>query len=131
MADREQERTRVTREEWAKRVERWRESGLTCAEFSAELGINARTLTYWKWVLGKEARGEKRTWPKRQGPSSRAKRAPTTIAPAESRGLIEIQVAPSSDARIELELRSGRRLRIPAGFDPQGLKQLLDLLEAR
>jgi hypothetical protein len=131
MADREQERTRVTREEWAKRVERWRDSGLTCAEFSAELGINPRTLTYWKWVLGKEARGEKRAWPRRKGQSSRAMRAPPTIAPAESRGLIEIQVAPSSDVRIELELGGGRRLRIPAGFDPQGLKKLLDMLEAR
>jgi hypothetical protein len=130
MAEREQERARVRREEWAKRVERWGESGLTCAEFAAELGINARTLTYWKWVLGKEARGERRTWPKRQGRSSSAPKAAKATA-TESSGLIEIQVASPSDARIELELCGGRRLRIPAGFDAKGLKQLLDLLEAR
>ena len=53
-----QARSRVAREEWAKRVERWRESGLTSAEFAAELGINPRTLTYWKWVLGREARAK-------------------------------------------------------------------------
>jgi hypothetical protein len=61
-----QRRVRVGREEWAKRVQRWRDSGLTCAEFAAELGINPRTLTYWKWVLEKEARGEKRAWPARK-----------------------------------------------------------------
>src|SRR5207248_3237360 len=70
MGDHEQERGRVSREEWTKRVERWRESGLTCAEFAAELGINPRTLTYWKWMFAKEARGEKRAWPKREARSS-------------------------------------------------------------
>lgn len=51
-----QKRARVEREEWAKRVERWRDSGLKAAEFAAELGINPRTLT----VLGvdAQARGE-------------------------------------------------------------------------
>ena len=47
-------RARVEREEWAKRVERWRSSGLTTAAFSAELGINPRTLTYWAWMLKRE-----------------------------------------------------------------------------
>lgn len=120
----------MTREEWAKRVERWGESGLTCAEFAAELGINPRTLTYWKWVFGKEARGERRAWQKRQGRSSSALKAAKATT-TESSGLIEIQVASPNDVRIELELRGGRRLRIPAGFDAKGLKQLLDLLEAR
>jgi hypothetical protein len=130
MADREPERRRATREDWAKRVERWGESGLTCAEFAAELGINPRTLTYWKWILAKEARGEKRVWPKRRPRSlsaMKAAKAPTST----SSSLIEIQVAAPSDARIELELRGGRRLRIPAGFDAGGLKRLIELLEAR
>jgi transposase len=65
-----QTRSRVAREEWAKRVERWRDSGLKCAEFAAEVGINPRTLTYWKWVLGKEARGEKRAWPSQKPPQT-------------------------------------------------------------
>jgi hypothetical protein len=44
---------RATREIWAKRVERWAESGLTAAEFAGEADINARTLTFWKWRLGR------------------------------------------------------------------------------
>ncbi len=51
---------RTSREEWAKRVERWRDSGLTAAEFAAELGINAHSLSWWKWRLARGA-GETRT----------------------------------------------------------------------
>ncbi len=32
------------REQWAKRVERWKDSGLTAKEFAAETGINAQSL---------------------------------------------------------------------------------------
>ncbi|MEO0460857.1 MAG: hypothetical protein AAF219_08435, partial [Myxococcota bacterium] len=48
---------RESREVWAKRVERWQDSGLTAREFSAELGINHRTLTFWKYKLKQQARG--------------------------------------------------------------------------
>lgn len=33
---------KATRAEWAKRVERWKDSGLTAAEYAAETGINVR-----------------------------------------------------------------------------------------
>ena len=57
-----QKRTRVSRDEWAKRVERWRDSGLTTAEFAAELGINPHSVTYWAWALKREAGGKMRVW---------------------------------------------------------------------
>ena len=126
-------RSRVAREEWAKRVERWRDSGLSCAEFAGELGVNARTLTYWKWMLNKEARGEKRVWPARKA------RAPRVLRPAASEppklppvvtGLVEVQAAPR-DGRFEIELGAGRRLRVPVSFDAVDLRRLLDVLEAR
>ncbi len=124
----EQERVRGNREEWAKRVERWRDSGLTTAEFAAEVGVNPRTLTYWKWLLGKEGRGEKRAWPKRDNDRATRSKAPEIAAPTP--GLIEIQVAATS-AWFEVELRGGQRLRIPAGFDAPTLCRLLDVLEVR
>jgi hypothetical protein len=55
MDEPKQKRTRVEREEWAKRVERWRDGDLTTAEFAAELGINPKTLTYSAWTLKREA----------------------------------------------------------------------------
>jgi hypothetical protein len=50
---------RVSREAWAKRVERWRDSGLSAAEYAAEIGVKAHTLSWWKWRLG--SGGEERT----------------------------------------------------------------------
>lgn len=42
-------------EVWAKRIERWRDSGLTATEFAAEVGVNAKSLSHWKWRLHKGA----------------------------------------------------------------------------
>ena len=129
----EQARSRVTREEWAKRVERWRDSGLSAAEFAAELGINPRTLVYWKYILGKEVRGERRVWPSRKAPTRRVARkvAVRTRAPSTATaGLVEVHAA-SRDERFELELGAGRRLRVPRTFDAAELRRLLDALEAR
>lgn len=47
---------KVDRAEWQKRVERWRDSGLSAKEFAAETGLKASTLSYWKWRLGAEQR---------------------------------------------------------------------------
>jgi DNA-binding transcriptional regulator YiaG len=44
---------KTTSAEWAKRVERWQDSGLTAKEFAAELNVNAGTLSYWKYKLRK------------------------------------------------------------------------------
>ena len=47
-------RTRVGRAEWQKRIERWKDSGLSAEQFAAELGINAGKLRYWKYSFDKE-----------------------------------------------------------------------------
>jgi transposase len=40
---------RADRDEWAKRVQRWQESGLTAREFADEFGLKATSLSFWKW----------------------------------------------------------------------------------
>lgn len=118
-------RTRVGREEWAKRVERWRDSGLTTAEFAAEVGISAKTLTYWAWTLKREATGEKRVWPKKKRPV-----ATPAAAGATARATTFVEVSSQVDQqRFEIEIR-GRRLHIPQGFDAQQLRSLLQVLES-
>src|SRR5437764_7112948 len=42
---------RASRDEWLKRVERWKESGPTAKEFADETGINAGTLQFWRYTL--------------------------------------------------------------------------------
>jgi len=99
---------RATREEWSKRVERWRESGLTAQEFAAELGVNARTLTYWKWMLTK-------------GRATRSKAPPTALS--------FVEMAPVARAEVfELELSGGVVVRVPHDFDAAALRRLLDVV---
>ena len=110
-----QKRARVEREEWAKRVERWRDSGLTTAEFATELGINPRTLTYWAWTLKREASGKKRIWStKTQKPVATRKAPVSRAAGVASLPFVEIK-SRASHARFELEVR-GRRLHIPTAL---------------
>jgi hypothetical protein len=108
---------RTSREEWRKRVERWKDSGLTAQQYASELGIKASTLQYWKHKLGK--------------PELMPGRKPGRAAQAHGLpSLIELQpIMAASSAAFELELGSGRRLRIPVGFDASALERLLTVLE--
>lgn len=111
---------RTARAEWAKRVERWADSGLTAKEFAAELGINPRSLVFWKWQLKRDARVMT------TGGDARPKRAPRRAK------VPMIELRPSiSETRIELELSGGRLLKIPATFDVESLRRLLAVLETR
>jgi hypothetical protein len=114
---------RTTRVEWAKRVERWADSGLTAKEFAAELGINSRSLVFWKWQLKRDAQGAAVI--EREPTRKMSRRGSVAKLP-----LVELR--PSlSETRIELELGAGRRLKIPAGFDVESLRRLLSVLETR
>ena len=95
------------REVWAQRVRRLEESDLTTAEFAAELGINPRTLTYWKWRLGKEQRAE--------SPRARsAKKSPTFVEVKP--GHEPTVVAPTP---IEIVLDAHVVVRVTRDFDPE------------
>ncbi len=108
---------RDTREVWAKRVERWVDSGLTAKEYAAETGLNANTLAHWRWKLGgavKEARRPAR-------PTFLEIVRPTEAAPTEA-GPLE---------RLEVVLRSGLRVLVPPRFDGDAVRRLVDALEVR
>lgn len=110
-------RTRVGRTEWQKRIERWKDSGLTAEQFAAELGINAGTLRYWKYAFDKE---------------SRSPAAPKIAsAPAKVADFVEVQPVVAQAATFELELGPERKLRIPAQFEAAALERLLAVLERR
>ena len=113
-------RARTSRAEWAKRVERWQDSGLSAAEFGAEFGVNPRTLTYWKWMLGREAAGS-------PAPRRRSRSAPKQTPDAP---FVEIRTSAPS-ATFELALANGRRLQIPTAFDASTLERLLAVLERK
>lgn len=106
---------RASRETWAKRIERWSESGLSATEFAQETGVNARTLTFWKWRLGRDARA------KRGG-------RPTfvEVIPAAVVGEVVADAEP-----LEVIVRDTVRIRVPSRCDLEAVRRLVAALEAR
>jgi transposase-like protein len=112
--------THTRRAEWQKRIERWRDSGLSAEQFAAELGINAGTLKYWKYRIGKEATG-----------SVAAEQKPRPSKAPRAASLVEVQATMITSSPFVLELGQDRRLQIPSRFDASALERLLSLLEHR
>lgn len=97
------------------------ESGLTASEYAAETGLNAHTLSWWKWRLGAGAEHTPR-------PRSRRARAVTTTAAP----LTFVEVTPPTPTEpFELILPTSIRIRVPPAFDAATLGRLLDVLEQR
>jgi hypothetical protein len=99
-------------------VERWRESGLSAEQYASELGINAGTLKFWKYQLGRPAA---KTSPVRSRTEVQSKELP----------LVEVRAAVTtpSATQIEHELSGGRWMRVQAAFEDAALKRLVRVLE--
>lgn len=103
---------RESREVWKRRVERWRDGGLSAGEFAAELGVNPRTLTYWKWRLGSESK-------------KRTQVSAPTVAMAPQPTFVEV-TPPSPEQHEPFELVVGGLIvRVPCVFDAEALKRLI------
>ena len=103
-----------TRGLWAARVARWQRSGLPAPAFAAREGLNAGTLSYWKWKLRQSDRS-----------------VPAIAARPVS--FVEL-VGPAlggSDSSVEIVLPAGYRVRMPAGASGDTLRTVLDVLEDR
>ena len=115
-----------TREVWAKRVERWKDSGLTSEEFAAEIGISAQSLSWWRWRFAKESKESKE--PKPAPRNRRRKQAGADTSAASPMTFVEVTAAARSDA-LEVVLSSGRMVRVRVGFDGHTFERLLGILE--
>jgi len=51
--------------QWAKLVRAWKRSGLTAREFSSSHQLNASSLIWWRWRLGRGAVGDTAAQPLR------------------------------------------------------------------
>jgi hypothetical protein len=120
---------RATREEWAARVTRWKDSGLTAVEFGSETGVNPRSLMWWKWRLAAKARASRSPKPALawRGAEARTKASATTISPLT---FVEMS-GPIEGEALEVVLPSRVQIRVRPGFDVTTLGRLLDVLEAR
>lgn len=111
---------RVGREVWERRVEQWRRSGKSADAFAAEVGINPRSLKWWKWNLGVAAK------PTARKSSALARSAPS-LSPIT---FVEMTQAVVADA-IEVVLPSRVRVAVRPGFDERTLDRVLGVLESR
>jgi hypothetical protein len=94
-----------TRQLWQQRLEHFRRSGLTVADFCDRQGISVASFYAWK------------------------RRLATGPAPAPAPRFVPVRVVtPPASAAVELLLPSGLVLRLAPGVDLAWLRQLLDLL---
>lgn len=110
---------RADRETWAKRVERWKDSGLSAAQFAAEIGVSAKALSWWKWQLSK---GDKAKPAQRRAKPRKVALSPMTF--------VEVGT-PAQPAALEIVLPSGVRIRVSAQVDSEALGRVLSALEKR
>lgn len=122
---------RADRETWAKRVERWGDSGLSAREFASELGIKSRSLRWWKWRLAADAKTTTTTAGSSKTRQRRRKRGDTA---AGATPLTFVELTPTvgvAPPPIEIVLRSGTQLRVTTGFDATTLERILEIVERR
>ena len=116
------------RAEWARRVTRWKDSGLPAKEFAAELGINARSLAWWKWQLSKPEAPVAATSPRR----GRTRSAPMTALAKTISPMTFVEMTASDIGEpLEIVLPSALRVRVPVGFDDATLARVLDVMDRR
>jgi transposase len=113
------------REVWAKRVERWKDSGLTAKEFATELGVSPHSLSWWKWRLNSTPRETAKA--RRTEPRSKPKPTTATVSPLT---FVEMTSAVRGES-IEVVLTTGVRIRLPSDFEASSLERLLGVLERR
>lgn len=94
---------RANREAWARRVREWEESGQSAGAFARGAGLNARTLSWWRWKLSQQV----------------------------PEGFVEVTSAPMAADRIEVLLENGSIVRVPALFDDDALARIVAVVGAK
>ena len=102
-----EEKAATKNDQWRERIAAQERSGLSVKQFCKEQGLTEHSFYGWR----KRLRGQ----------------GPVRFALVE-RGSAEQQ--PATEARLELLLSSGERLRIGAGVDAATLRTVLDALRA-
>ena len=110
---------RGTRKKWTALVAQWASSGLTANQFAAEAKLNAGTLKYYKWLIGRDSKGA----------LTMHRRAKTEV------GFVELHAGDLTSTadlvagdRIEVVLARGTRVLVPNRFDVGALRRIVDAL---
>ena len=106
---------------WRRMLRQWRRSGLTIREFCSQHQLSEPSFYAWRSAIAQ--RDQERA-------ASPAEPTATHVW-AEAGPLFVPLCLPASAAVLELVLPDGLVLRVPSGFDPVTLQQLLGALRQR
>jgi transposase len=102
---------------WRRLLQQWRRSGLTIREFCADHEVSEPSFYAWRRTL---AQLDERS-------AGSARPVPSDAKPPV---FVPLRVVPEpAGMALEVVLGPGRLIRVPAGFDPATLRQLLAILE--
>src|SRR5262245_9656921 len=94
-------------QQWRRRINQWRASGLSVRGFCARQGLATASFYHWRRVLERRA--------------------------AEAPAFVPVQVVadatPAEASALEVVLVGGRAVRVAPGFDAATLRRLLAVLE--
>ena len=93
-------------QQWRRRLRDWQRSGLSVSAFCRRLGLAEDRLYAWRRILAQRDAEQ------------------ATFVPVRLMAEKEIQ-----NGTLEVILASGRRLRVPEGFDAATLRRVLAVLE--
>ncbi len=97
--------SRTKADEWARRVRRWKASGLSAKDFAEGEDFRAKTLSWWASELKRRERDGKPSWQKSKSPKL-ARVVRKAEAQAPSTGVVvrlggaEVLVAPGTDRKL-------------------------------
>jgi transposase len=92
-------------QQWRRWVQQWQHSGLSVRDFCARHDLAEPSFYAWRRQL-------------------QQRQAPARFVPVR----VVVDEAPARDGSVEVVLTCGRRVRVPPGFDPATLQQLLAVL---
>ena len=102
---------------WRERVQQWTASGLSARDYAAREGLKAERLWVWQRRLGAQGM---------QTPSAQStSRAKPSFLPVV---IAATRAGSSSHSPLEVVMRSGHTVRVPADFDDAALVRLLTVL---
>lgn len=108
--------------EWSILVARWKRSGKTAEEFGAEVGVDGRSLHWWRWALSKRGASENATvTPDEVMPSFLPVRVVERAVPMQRGSALP-------GGAVEIIIDDRHAVRVSPGFDEATLRRVLDVL---
>jgi hypothetical protein len=114
---------------WRRIIRRHHQTDLPVSAFCRREGLKVANFLWWRRELNRRDQEKTASSP---GPSTKGPSQPLAAPVFLPVHVIEAPLAPPQSAPpIEIVLPGGPTVRVPAGFDPRTLGEILAVLEAR